>query len=68
MQDILVFSRMDGRGNKMMPAYLYKKYISEMVEKIDEEKDLERIFCYVHRRFINQPAEQNQGVCNECGD
>lgn len=52
----------------MMPAYLYKKYISEMVEKIDEEKDLERIFCYVHRRFINQPAEQNQGVCNECGD
>lgn len=52
----------------MMPSYLQKKYISEMVEKINKEEDLEKIYYYVHRRFINQHVNQNRRGHNECGD
>jgi len=35
----------------------YKKYIIEMVQKIDNNKYLERIFHYVHRFFIKGTGE-----------
>lgn len=35
----------------------YKKYIIEMVQKIDDSKYLERIYNYVHRFFIKRTGE-----------
>ena len=35
----------------------YKKYIIEMVQKIDNNKHLERIFNYVHKLFIRRTGE-----------
>ena len=35
----------------------YKQYIIEMVQKIDNIKDLERIFQYVHNFFIKRTGE-----------
>lgn len=35
----------------------YKKYIIEMVQKIDDLKYLERIYNYVHRFFIRRTGE-----------
>lgn len=32
----------------------YKKYIIEMVQKIDNKEFLERIYNYVHRFFIKE--------------
>lgn len=35
----------------------YIKYIIEMVQKIDNNKHLERIYNYVHRYFIKRTGE-----------
>lgn len=35
----------------------YKQYIIEMIQKIDNIKDLERIFQYVHKFFIKRTGE-----------
>lgn len=35
----------------------YRKYIIEMVQKIDDSKYLERIYNYVHRFFIKRTGE-----------
>lgn len=35
----------------------YKKYIIEMVMKINSEKHLKRIYDYVHRLFIRKTGE-----------
>lgn len=35
----------------------YKKYIIEMVLKIDDSKHLERIYKYVHKLFIRRTGE-----------
>lgn len=35
----------------------YKKYIIEMVQKIDNNRYLERIYNYVHRFFIKRTGE-----------
>lgn len=35
----------------------YKKYIIEMVQKIDDSKQLERIYNYVHRFFIRRTGK-----------
>lgn len=35
----------------------YKKYIIEMVQKIENVEHLERIFNYVHRFFIRRTGE-----------
>lgn len=35
----------------------YIKYIIEMVQKIDNNKYLERIYNYVHRYFIKKTGE-----------
>lgn len=31
----------------------YKKYIRRMLEEINDERDLERIYAIVHIKFIN---------------
>ena len=35
----------------------YKKYIIEMVQKIEDNKQLERIYNYVHRLFIRRTGK-----------
>ncbi len=35
----------------------YKKYIIEMVLKIDDNKYLKRIYNYVHKLFIRRTGE-----------
>ena len=35
----------------------YKKYIIEMIQKIENVEHLERIFNYVHRFFIRRTGE-----------
>lgn len=35
----------------------YKKYIMEMVEKIDDLSYLQRIYAYVHKFFIRRTGE-----------
>lgn len=35
----------------------YKTYIIEMVQKIDNNKYLERIYNYVHKHFIKRTGE-----------
>lgn len=35
----------------------FKKYIIEMVQKINDSKSLKRIFNYVHRFFIRKTDE-----------
>ena len=35
----------------------YKKYIIEMVLKIDDSKYLKRIYNYVHKLFIRRTGE-----------
>ena len=35
----------------------YKQYIIEMIQKIDNIKDLERMFQYVHNFFIKRTGE-----------
>lgn len=36
-----------------MTTEKYKKYIREMLEEIDDERDLARIYAIVHIKFIN---------------
>lgn len=50
----------------MLPAYLYKKYITEMLEEINDEKQLEKIYRFVHHRFIWRNLDNNKEVQNEC--
>ena len=35
----------------------YKKYIIDMIQKIEDNKHLERIFNYVHRLFIKRTGK-----------
>ena len=35
----------------------YKRYIIEMVQKIDDSKYLERIYNYVHKFFIRRTGK-----------
>lgn len=35
----------------------YKKYIIEMILKIDDNRHLERIYNYVHKLFIKRTGE-----------
>ena len=35
----------------------YKKYIIEMIQKIDNAQHLKRIFNYVHKYFIRRTGE-----------
>lgn len=35
----------------------YKKYIIEMLQKINDNKHLERIYNYVHKYFIKRTGE-----------
>lgn len=35
----------------------YKKYIIEMIQNINDNKHLERIFNYVHKLFIRRTGE-----------
>lgn len=37
----------------VMTAEKYKKYIGKMLEEIDDERDLSRIYAIVHIKFIN---------------
>lgn len=41
-------------GGMRMENEKYKKYIIEMIKKIDDNKHLERIYNYVHRFFIQR--------------
>lgn len=49
-----------------MTVEQYKKYIIEMLDKIDMEKDLSRIYAIVHRKFIKRSLEcyerKNQNI------
>lgn len=40
-----------------MDSYKYKKYIVEMVQKIDDLNHLERIYNYVHKFFIRRTGK-----------
>lgn len=40
-----------------MDKETYKKYIVEMVEKIDNLSYLQRIYAYVHKFFIRRTGE-----------
>lgn len=40
-----------------MDSEKYKKYIIEMVLKIEDSKYLERIYNYVHKLFIRRTGE-----------
>lgn len=40
-----------------MDSEKYKKYIIEMVEKIDNIEFLKRIYDYVHKYFIRKTGE-----------
>lgn len=44
------------RGSGSMAAEKYKLHIREMIEKMDE-KDLEKVYAFVHKRFVNRPIE-----------
>lgn len=35
----------------------YQKYIIEMIQKIDNNQNLKRIFNYVHKYFIRRTGE-----------
>lgn len=40
-----------------MDKETYKKYIFEMIEKIDNISHLQRIYMYVHKLFIRRTGE-----------
>ena len=40
----------------------YKKYISQMIEKINDEKTLKQIYENVHRKFICENTAEG-GAC-----
>ena len=44
-------------GGDYMDNESYKKYIIEMVQKIDNNKYLERIYNYVHKYFIRRTGK-----------
>jgi hypothetical protein len=39
----------------------YKKHICELIEKIESEKSLERIYKLVRHLWMNEDAEDEQG-------
>ena len=46
-----------GREGKHMNSEEFKKYIIEMVQKIDDTESLKRIFNYVHKFFIRKTGK-----------
>ena len=46
-----------GREGKHMNSEELKKYIIEMVQKIDDTESLKRIFNYVHKFFIRKTGK-----------
>lgn len=41
-----------------MDSAIYKKYIAEMLERIDDERYLKQIYTIVHRKFIRVRLEE----------